>query len=298
MSMPLPIPTREDIARDLWRLFEPIHAVVYFAPEPLEEFRTAGYRGFWMGYFAGRAAPLGRVGADVVHALFYNFAYARVSRAVPAAWGFAPPAQALEARVRGSVRALRRALGPAADCADTARAAELAMRAAQSAPLEGRVLFAAHHSLPVPQEPLAQLWHAATLLREHRGDGHVAALVAAGIAGREAHVLHAIASGVPRDVYSSARDFDETEWTAMRDALEEKGLLEGDRLSRRGQRLKADIEERTDRLAATAYDALTAEETDELIRLLRPLASAVVREGDIPLDNAMGLNLRGSVDGA
>ncbi|MEU9383857.1 hypothetical protein AB0D38_24000 [Streptomyces sp. NPDC048279] len=109
---------RAALARDLWRLLEPIHAVVYFAREPLEEFRAVGYRSFWMGYFAGRAAPLGRAGADVVHALFYNFAYERVSRAIPAAWSFAPPTEALKARVRGSVRALSRALGPAADTPD------------------------------------------------------------------------------------------------------------------------------------------------------------------------------------
>ncbi|MGP4086682.1 SCO6745 family protein [Streptomyces sp. KR55] len=296
MSMPIPRPARGDVARDLWRLLEPIHAVVYFAPEPLEEFRAAGYRGFWMGYFAGRAAPLGSVGADVVHALFYNFAYERVSRAVPAAWSFAPPNEALQARLRGSVRALRRALGPAADGADTARAAELATRAARSAPFEGRALFAANRSLPTPQEPLAQLWHAATLLREHRGDGHVAALAAAGITGRESHVLHATASGIPRDVYTPARDFNEAEWTSTRDALKERGLLQDDRLSPQGQQLKAQIEERTDQLAATAYDALTTSETDELVRLLRPLTHAVIREGDIPLDNAMGLDLRESLD--
>ncbi|WP_089103830.1 SCO6745 family protein [Streptomyces hyaluromycini] len=296
MSVPASRPARGGVARDLWRLLEPIHAVVYFAPEPLEEFRAAGYRGFWMGYFAGRAAPLGSAGADVVHALFYNFAYERVSRALSAAWSFAPPNEALEARVRGSVRALRRALGPAADGAEVARAAELALRAARSAPFEGRALFAANRSLPVPQEPLAQLWHAATLLREHRGDGHVAALVAAGIAGRESHVLHATASGIPLDVYRPARDFDEAEWTSRQDALRQRGLLEDDQLSRRGHRLKEQIEERTDRLAATAYEALTTSETDELTRLLRPLTHAVVREGDIPFDNPMGLDLRESLD--
>ncbi|MGQ4380235.1 MarR family transcriptional regulator [Streptomyces sp. SAS_267] len=296
MPMRMPMQARGAVARDLWRLLEPIHAVVYFAPEPLEEFKAVGYRGFWMGYFAGRAAPLGHVGADVVHALFYNFAYERVSRAVPAAWDFAPPDEALTARVRGSVRALSRALGPEADSAEVARAAELATRAARSAPFEGRALFAANRSLPVPQEPLAQLWQAATLLREHRGDGHVAALTAAGIAGRESHVLHATASGIPRDVYTPARDFDEAEWTSRRDTLRQRGLIEDGRLSRRGQRLKVQIEERTDQLAATAYAALTISETDELTRLLRPLTHAVVREGDIPLDNAMGLNLRESLD--
>ncbi|MET7457647.1 MarR family transcriptional regulator [Streptomyces sp. NPDC005574] len=294
--MPMSMPARSHVARDLWRLLEPIHAVVYFAPEPLEEFRAVGYRGFWMGYFAGRAAPLGPVGAEVVHALFYNFTHERVSRAVPAAWGFAPPSEALKARARGSSRALSRALGHAADGAAVARAAELATRAARSAPLEGRALFAANRSLPVPDEPLARLWHAATLLREHRGDAHVAALLAAGIGGRESHVLHAIASGIPRDVYTPARDFDDAEWTARRESLHERGLVSGDQLSPRGRRLTTGVEERTDQLAATAYDTLTTSERDELARLLRPLTRAVVREGDIPLDNPMGLNLRESLD--
>ncbi|SEN89720.1 SCO6745 family protein [Actinacidiphila rubida] len=294
--MSMSMPDRRQAARDLWRLLEPIHAVVYFAPEPLEALKAAGYRGVWMSYFAGRAAPLGSAGADVVHALFYNFSYARVSRALPAAWSFAPPSEALAARVRGSVRALGRALGPAADGADVARAAELALRAARSAPAEGRTLFAANRSLPVPQEPLAQLWQAATLLREHRGDGHTAALFAAGITGRESHVLHAIANAIPRGVYTQARDFDDAEWTSKRDALTNKGLLEDGRLSRQGLELTARIEERTDDLAASAYEVLTTVETEELARLLRPLTHAVVRAGDIPLDNPMGLDLRESHD--
>ncbi|MFG2951644.1 SCO6745 family protein [Streptomyces adustus] len=296
MTTPDSMPDRTHAARELWRLLEPIHAVVYFAPEPLEEFRSIGYRGYWMGYFAGRAAPLGQAGADVVHALFYNFTHERVSRALPAAWNFAPPDKALHARLRGSVSALRRALGPTADGAEVARAAELAMRAARSAPLEGRVLFAANRSLPVPEEPLARLWQAATLLREHRGDGHVAALAAAGIGGRESHVLQATARGIPPEVYTVARDFDETEWTSIRDTLTGRGLIEDGRLSRHGHQLTAEVEARTDRLAATAYDALDAEETDELLRLLRPLTRAVLREGDIPLDNPMGLDLRADLD--
>ncbi|MFQ6231024.1 helix-turn-helix domain-containing protein, partial [Nocardia sp. NPDC002869] len=60
-------------ARQAWRLLEPLHAVTYFSPEPLQALKAAGYRGFWMGYFAGRAAPLGAAGPEVVHALFYNF---------------------------------------------------------------------------------------------------------------------------------------------------------------------------------------------------------------------------------
>jgi hypothetical protein len=281
---------RNDV-RTLWSLLEPIHAVVYFSPEPLAALREAGYKGFWMGYFANRAAPLGPVGAEVVHALFYNFGWERVARALPSAWEFAPPVAALAARVEGSVAALRRALGELADGPAVGRAAELAMMAAVSAPLEGRTLFAANHALPTPDDPLELLWHAATLLREHRGDGHVAALLTAGITGRAAHVFHAVAVGTPSEVYTVARDFTVEEWDAELTGLRERGLLEGDGLSEHGRRLHEDIESMTDRLAAPAYDVLSAQERTELVELLRPMTAAVVRTGDIPLDSPMGLDL-------
>jgi hypothetical protein len=278
--------------RELWALLEPIHAVVYFSPEPLAAFREAGYRGFWMGYFAGRAAPLGPAGADLVHAVFYNFSHDRVSRALPSAWEFAPPAVALEARERGAVAALRRHLGGSADGPEVARAAELAARAASAAPGEGRALFAANRALPEPTDPLSRLWHAATLLREHRGDGHISALMAAGVGGRESHVFHALASGTPRDVYTVARDFGDDEWSQHVDALRSRGLASDGALTPAGVDLKAEIERRTDDLAAPAYDVLSESERDELASLLRPMARAVVQAGDIPLESPMGLDLR------
>jgi hypothetical protein len=155
-------------ARRPWQLLEPIHAVTHFSPEPLAELKAAGYRGFWMGYFAGRAAPLGRAGAEVVHALFYNFKPEHVARALPDAWDFAPPERAIAARQAGSTATLRRHLGVLADAATVERAADLAAKAARSAAPEGRVLFAANRSLPEADDPLTRLWHAATLLREHR----------------------------------------------------------------------------------------------------------------------------------
>lgn len=279
-------------ARELWGLLEPIHAVVYFSPEPLEALRAAGYRGFWMGYFAGRAAPLGPAGAGVVHALFYNFSEARVARALPSAWEFAPPAVALEARERGSVASLRRHVGASADGPELARAATLASRAAGAAPLEGRPLFAANRALSEPDEPVARLWHAATLLREHRGDGHVAALMGHGIGGRESHVFHALAHGTSKDVYRVARDFDDDEWASHVETLRSRGLATDSGLTDAGRALDAEIERRTDELAAPAYDALTEPEREELVALLRPMARAVVRAGEIPLDSPMGLDLR------
>jgi hypothetical protein len=165
----------EPAARRLYRLVEPIHLVTYFSGEPTDALLALGLRNYWDGYFAGRAAPLGRVPAEVVHAIFYNFADGEVSRHIPRVWDTATPADALAARKRGSAAALRRILGHLADSPALARAADLATKAATGAPTEGRVLYAALRALPVPEEPVARLWHAATLLREHRGDAHIAA---------------------------------------------------------------------------------------------------------------------------
>ena len=200
------------MARALWRRLEAIHAVTYFSPEPVSALAAAGYRGYWMGYFAQRAAPLGAVGPELVSATFYNFSPWRVAKAVPDAWTYAPPEVALEARAAGSTAALRRAFDGADIESELATAAELAGRAARSAPLDGRPLFAANAALRWPEDPLGTLWHAATLLREHRGDGHVATLIAAGVAGREAHVLQVASGATTRDVMTVARDYDDVEW--------------------------------------------------------------------------------------
>lgn len=279
-------------SRDFWRLLEPIHAVVYFAPEPLAALSDAGYRGFWMGYFAGRAAPLGAASPELVHALFYNFDYRRVSRALPDAWSYASPEAALRARLAGSVLALRRQLGALADDDRIHIAADLAARAAQHAPLEGRPLYAANRSLPTPREPLARLWHAATLLREHRGDGHVSTLIHAGISGRTSHVLHAIATGTPKAVYEQARDFDDHQWQTEVDSLRDRGYVDrAGGLTAEGAAAKADVEARTDALAAAAYNTLSGAELDQLRQALRPITRAVVDAKDIPTPSPMGLDL-------
>ncbi|MCX6398351.1 MAG: hypothetical protein NTX33_00275 [Propionibacteriales bacterium] len=283
---------RRGAVRELWRLLEPIHAVTYFSPEPLAALKEAGFRGFWMGYFAGRAAPLGAAPAELVHALFYNFTAEHVGRALPDAWGFASPDAALDARQRGSVEALRRHLGELGASLDIARAADLAMRAADAAPIPGRPLFAANRALAVPTDPMDRLWHAATLLREHRGDGHVVALTAAGIGGRESHVFHALATRTPAEVYATARYLGQEEWDRILSDLGDRGLVDssGD-LTVAGTATKRQVEDLTDDLAVPAYDGLTDEELEELQNALRPIAAAVVASGDIPVKSPMGLDL-------
>jgi hypothetical protein len=264
-------------------IIEPIHIVTYFSQEPLAALADAGYKGFWMGYFAGRAAPLGPVEADVVFSTFYNFSRQHVSRAIPDAWSFAPPSAALVARQRGSAAALQRAFAQLEVDADVRSAVEHLRTAALSAPEEGRTLFAANRALPWPDEPVATLWHAATLLREHRGDGHVAALVAAGIGGREANVLQVAAGAVPREVFTVARHYDEDEWRDVVQRLMDRGLIDASGgLTDRGVDLRAEVEDRTDRAALTAYGALSDQQLDLLVASLTPLARAVIRTGDIP----------------
>jgi hypothetical protein len=278
------------LARRLWSRLEPIHAVTYFSPEARGALANAGYKGFWMGYFAGRAAPLGPVGPGVVFATFYNFSMEHVARAIPDAWAFAAPCAALEARQQGSAAALKRAFAHRDVVEAIQTAGAFARAAAESAPMEGRALFAANRQLPWPEEPVAALWHACTLLREHRGDGHVAALTAAGIGGREANVFQAAAGVVPRDVFIEARHYDEAEWEAVSAGLVDRGLLGRDgNLVARGKAVRDDVEERTDRSALSAYEILDDGQLQQLIDALTPLSRCVIAAGGIPEVTPIGV---------
>lgn len=267
-------------ARRLIRLVEPIHLVTYFSEEPTAALMGLGLRNYWDGYFAGRAAPLGRVPAEVVHAIFYNFADGEVARHLPRVWDVTTPEAALAAREQGSVAALTRILGDLAVSPGLARAAELATKAATGAPPEGRVLYAGLRALPVPHEPVSRLWHAATLLREHRGDGHIAALVAAGIGGTECHVLHALSEGIPAASFGRVHHLPAARLAAVVDGMRSRGLVDASgRLSDAGRETKKRVEAVTDDLAAPAYDALSADELDELVAHLEPISALLDAAG-------------------
>jgi helix-turn-helix protein len=276
------------LARRFFDRFEPVHAVTYFSPESRAAFDGLGYRGFWMGYFAGRSAPLGVVPTEVVSAMFYNFAPGRVAKALPDAWEVAPPGSALRAREDSAVATLRR-YGLTDDGVRTA--ADLAAKAARHAPLDGRPLFAANAALPWPSEPLATLWHATTLLREQRGDAHVAVLASSGLSGRESNVLHAAAGRVPAEMIMRSRDYDDAQWREYQNQLAQRGLLDADgALTDTGHTLKQHIEDTTDALSLSALAALDDAEVEELFRALTPIARAVVAAGDVPAATPMGLN--------
>ncbi|MDX3113254.1 SCO6745 family protein [Streptomyces scabiei] len=268
--------------RRMFELLEPICLVTYVAQECNEELAALGHRTYWDGYFASRAAPLGRVPAQVVHAAFYSFADGEAARHIPSAWETIPPEASVAARERGSAASLRRILGDEqAGSPGLVRAADLATKAATSAPTQGRVMFAGMRTLPVPGDPVARLWHSATMLREHRGDGHVAALVGARIGGTEAHLLDALARGIdPPESFGRVHHLPKARLAAAMDGLRGRGLVDAeDRFTDAGREIKQRVEALTDELAAPPYDALSAAELDELVAELEPLAATLVAAG-------------------
>jgi hypothetical protein len=281
-------PTPDD-ARALWRVCEPVHAVTYFAPEVRDALRGTGLRGFWMGYTAARLAPLGPVGVEVGTAVLHNFAPRMVARSLPDAWDHADPATVLAARAE----ALPIALGPfLADLGGErlAQATRILEQAMAAAGVDGRPLFAAHTSLPWPDDPVLRLWHATTLLREHRGDGHVAALTAADLTGLEAHLLATAVRGGDPAVLRDNRGWTEDEWAGATEALASRGLVDRDGVATAvGQEEHAAVEAATDRAAARPLAASSRDEVATVIGTLAPVAQRIAATGLVPFPNPMGL---------
>jgi hypothetical protein len=265
------------MARRMFELVEPIGAIPYSADEPNEAMFALGFTNYWDTYFAGRAAPLGRVPAAVVDALFYNFAPGEVARHIPEVWETTTPEAAIAARQKGCARALRRILGDHVDSPEFARAAELLLRAATSAPVEGRPMYAALRTLPIPDEVVARLFHAASLLREHRGDGHIAALMVEGVGGLEAHVLLALDMDMPAEKFGRVHHLPGAQIAAVIDGMRGRGLVGADGwLTDSGHAVKRRVEDLTDDLAAKPYECLDPEELDDLVAALEPLATLLL----------------------
>jgi hypothetical protein len=281
----------------MWKLFEPLHALTYFAEECLEEYKAAGLKGFWMGYFAGRAAPMGAVTPAVVDATFFSFNPDRVKRALPDAWSFAAPDRVLDARLAGVDRVLTRILGSdgdgsgaVVDAAAVARAATLARSAVEGLNIDGRPLAAANVALPWPDEPQLALWQAATVLREHRGDGHITALVAAGLDGRQALVTMAATGAVPKAMLQAARGWDDDAWEESTNVLIERGWVHEDgTATAAGTADRQGIEDLTDLLAAEPWERLGETNTESLRAVLAPVARAIAAAGPVPVPNPIGL---------
>ena len=269
------------IARRMFELVEPIGAVPYSTPEPNEAMFALGFTNYWDTYFAGRAAPLGLATAAVVDALFYNFAPGEVARHIPKVWRTTTPEAAIAARQFGCGNALRRILGDRVDSPAFARAADLLLKAATSAAPEGRPMYAALRALPVPDDAVGRLFHAASLLREHRGDGHIAALMVEGIGGLEAHVLLALDMGMPAEKFGRIHHLPAAQLAEVIGGMRRRDLIGEDGwLSESGRAVKQRVEALTDDLAAKPYECLEPHELDELMVSLQPLVALLLATAD------------------
>ncbi|MEU0796213.1 hypothetical protein ABZ342_39650 [Amycolatopsis sp. NPDC005961] len=271
-----------EAARLTWRFLEPYHGMIYFAPEAAAAYGELGLTGR-AGYFASRSAALGAVPAPVVVATFYNFNPALVRESITAAWSATDPAAVLAARYAGADRALRGILGDAVTSPEMRRAAALLREAAETVAgdVTGRPLFAAHAALPWPTEPHLVLWHAQTLLREYRGDAHVAALLTAGLSGIEALVTHAASGAVPAETLRTSRAWSEDDWTRAVAGLRERDWLTDDAdptFTPAGAARRADLERATDENSVRPYAHVGEAACAELQTLVRPFSRALAKE--------------------
>lgn len=271
------------IARKMWRTLEPIHGMIYFVPEATAAYADAGIDDIRAGYFASRAAPMGAVSAETVIATFFNFHPDLVHHAVPRCWSLVAPDAMVTARFAAVDAALRRMLEISGEA--VAEAAALARTAAGAPGMSpsGRPLYAGHTSITWPSEPHLVLWHALSLLREYRGDGHIAAMTGEGVDGPEALVLHGATGEVPPSVLQSSRAWSDDEWAAAAERLRERGWLDGSgALTEDGQAHRRRVEDATDRLALTPWQHLGEDGCERLRALGRPLSQAIVAAGTFP----------------
>jgi hypothetical protein len=277
----------------MWVLFETYHDVTYFTPESRAAADELGCKGGWMGYFGMRAAPLGAVAPEMVISTFYNFHPRMVRRAIPDAWQIASPHDFLATRLAGVDAALKRMLGPALSEID--EAAALAQEAAGHAPITGRPLAAANAAVEVPKQPHLALWQAATTLRESRGDGHIAALVAAQLDPVETLVLFAAEQAISQAYMQKARGWSDEEWAAAQARLADRGLVADGAITPAGTALRAQIEQTTDELADAPWQALGAEKTHRLADLLRPMAKSLADQNEAMQSNPMAIDARSAL---
>ncbi|HEX3593140.1 MAG TPA: hypothetical protein VHV74_26240 [Pseudonocardiaceae bacterium] len=279
-------------ARRMWVRYETYHAVTYFTPEARAATDALGCKGGWMGYFATRAAPMGAVPPEVVTSAFYNFHPSLVTRAIPYAWQLAEPQVFLTARLAGADGALRTLLGDEiVNGPDLAEAASLATRAATAAPTAGRPLAAANALLGSPDAPHLALWQAATTLRESRGDGHVAALIAADLDPVETLVLFGADKGIDPAYLKAARRWPDEDWEAATARLADRGLVtaSGD-ITDAGKALRAQVEQQTDQAAVAPWRAIGQAATDRLAALLGPIALRIAQGNEAMRTNPMALD--------
>jgi len=266
--------------RRAWAALEAVHVVPTFSAETRAALGALGLHP-GLAYFAARSAALGPVPAEVTSATFYVFAPRLVSRALSGVWSSVSPGQVVAARYASASATLHRLLDGVAAPDDVAEVVRLARTACEGLTHAGRPLYAGWAAQPWPEEPMSQLWHAGTLLREHRGDGHVAALLHAPLDPVEA-LLTAGLAGTGLPFSRATRGWSDQEWTEAETRLRQRGLVDDDGLTTAGRRLRSDVEARTDAAALEGWQHLGLDGTRRLARLARPWQQRVLASGELP----------------
>ena len=273
------------VKRTFWQAIEVIHDVVYFAPDAKQRYEAIGLKGYWMGYVASRSAALGTPPPEVVTALFHGFAPRLIERALPDAWSMASRDDVLATRLDLA----RDALTPGLADADVARMAKELQAIIPTLDYAGKGLAAAHLSLQAPEDDLGRLWHAATVLREYRGDCHVAILTAAGLDGAAANAL-AVADGRVAPKQREMRAWTEDEWAEAYERLRRRAWVdEFATITDSGRAARAQIEDATDRVSASSFDEEAQARTITLEEPLVSAARAIEASGAMQFPNPVGV---------
>lgn len=271
--------------RRLGTLVEPLAAAVYFAPEANAAYAALGeVDGWWAPYYASRGACLGDTTGLNVAAAFGVFNPQHMVDELDKAWKVAPASQWWNARVLGATQQLERLLGPSPDGAE--RATELLKRIADNSPVSGHPFYAGLASQSWPGTVIGDLWHAADLVREHRGDTHTGAYNALGFTAPEIMLLTELWWGLPHGLYMSSRHWDPEHVEAGVASLRSKGWIDGEppTITDAGIKVRVEVEDLTDRGEANVLDVLTDAERDELFAILKPMAATIVAGGGYPAD--------------
>lgn len=279
-----------DGVRTLARVIEPIVGQVYFAPECHERYAALGFGPSPVGsngvawpdgpaYFTSRGSALGQVPGHVVAAAFGVFNPDVVVPAVAHGWSLTDAATIADERLQGAVDQLARILGPTPDGVE--QAVTLLRRAAEPLEPAGRSLFAGTLSQPLPGEPLGDLFRLGDRLREHRGDSHIAAWVAAGFDAAEIGLLTELYWGLPTRTYVRTRAWSDADLDAAEERLRSAGLMADGALSEAGWARREEIEVATDAQERPAVDAL-GDDLDTLVAILRPMGEAIMAKGGYP----------------
>ena len=254
------------------------HGFIYFSPDAAEEYRAVGLDDAHH-YFASRGAAFGPVPASVIVATFFNFRPSAVEAVIPAAWAAAEPFDIQQARMRAAGRVLAR-VGGDVDATDLDAVIEIAGRMCDGVGYEGRPLAAANRAVTEPDDRWERLWQRITVIREWRGDAHVAALTAAPVTAVEALVLHAATGQVPSAALLSTRRWSDEEWAAGIEGLAGRGLVEADgSFTPTGAAFREDIEDRTNVASAAMLDAVGEQDARRMIDLLKPIRSGLIDSG-------------------